>query len=89
MKSNAQTSLYFSAYPLKAFDKEDSAKPSTGQSPYLRAMLSSKTRTMSRVRIFPMVNPYRLTVKSVIPPAVNKLSKHAEPDEKEWFNNYE
>jgi hypothetical protein len=88
MKSNAQSTLYFSAYPLKALNEEPSVKPSQGQSPYLKAILSGKTRTLSRTRVFPMVNPYR---KMVAPLAIDtsKLPKDIELTEKEWFNNYE
>ena len=88
MKSNAQSTFYFSAYPLKALRKEASAKPSSTQSPYLKAILSGKTRTLSRVRVFPMVNPYRRSSVPVIPEA-SKLPKDIELTEKEWFNNYE
>jgi hypothetical protein len=88
MKSNDHPSFYFSAYPLKALTNEASAKPSSNQSPYLKAILSGKTRTLSRVRVFPMINPYR---KSSIPVILetSKLPKDIELTEKEWFNNYE
>jgi hypothetical protein len=88
MKSNVQSTLYFSAYPLKALRDKASAKPSSTQSPYLKAILSGKTRTLSRVRVFPMVNPYRRSSVPVIPDA-SKLPKDIELTEKEWFNNYE
>ena len=87
MKSNAQSTLYFSAYPLKAFDKETSGKTSPGQSPYLRAILSGKTRTASRVRVFPMINPYPVATKTTKP--AENTAKAPEPAEKEWFRNYE
>ena len=86
MKSNARPSLYFSAYPLKALrDTETKADPTT--SPYLKAILCGKTKTLSRVRVMPMVNPYtekRLTVvkTSVLPVDI-------ELTETEWYNNYE
>lgn len=88
MKSNSQPSLYFSAYPLKALNQETSAKPSNGQSPFLKAILSGKTRTMSRVRVFPLTNPYK---QSTVLIAVknSKLPNDIELTEKEWFNNYE
>ena len=80
MKSNKQSPLYFSAYPLKVI-KESSSE----QSPYLKAVLSGKTRTMSRIRVTPMQNPYskKITLSSVKP------AKNVEPEGKEWFNNYE
>jgi len=88
MKSNSQPSLYFSAYPLKALNQETSAKPSNSHSPFLKAILSGKTRTMSRVRVLPMVNPYRQTTAPGTTKE-SKLPKDIELTEKEWFNNYE
>jgi hypothetical protein len=88
MKRDANSTLYFSAYPLKALTNGASAKSSTDQSPYLKAILSGKTRTLSRVRVFPMINPYRKSSIPVIPEA-SKLPKDIELTEKEWFNNYE
>ncbi len=59
------------------------------QSPFLRAILSGKTRTITnRVRVSPLIAPYRRTdVSNII-----KQSKQAPANdhpEKEWFNNYE
>jgi len=88
MKGNDHPSLYFSAYPLKAVNQEASAKPSSGQSPYLKAVLSGKTRSMSRVRVFPMINPYKQSALSA-PKAAGKLPNDIALTEKEWFNNYE
>jgi len=88
MKSSAQSNFYFSAYPLKALKEDNSSKPSNEPSPYLKAILSGKTRTLSRVRVFPLINPYR---KSSIPEQKNtsKLPNDIELTEKDWFNNYE
>ncbi len=88
MKSGDQPSLYFSAYPLKALNQESSVKPSEGQSPYLKAILSGKTRTMSRVRVFPMINPYRLSA-TIKTKTTEQLPTDIALTEKEWFNNYE
>jgi hypothetical protein len=89
MKSNAPNPLYFSAYPLKAITGEPSAPPpSHPQSPFLRAILAGKTRTVSRVRVFPMVNPYPAPAK----PASSrerKMAGNEELSDKEWYNNYE
>jgi hypothetical protein len=87
MKSNAQSTFYFSAYPLKNLHEKTSAKPSSDQSPYLKAILSGKTRSLSRVRVFPMINPYRQSSVPIVPE--NKLPKDTELNQKEWFNNYE
>ena len=80
---NIKPALYFSAYPLKAIKKSSSE-----QSPFLKAILSGKTRTFSRVRVSPMPNPYKGNIK----PTVNKPGnekKDMEPGGNEWFNNYE
>jgi hypothetical protein len=88
MKSKPRSPFYFSAYPLKAVTDEASAKTTSSQSPYLKAILSGKTRTLSRVRVFPMINPYR---KFSIPvsPDESKVPKNIDHTEKDWFNNYE
>jgi len=89
MKSSDHPSLYFSAYPLKALNPEASAKPSSDQSsPYLKAVLSGKTRTTSRVRVLPMINPYKQPAQST-PKIAGTLPKDIALTEKEWFNNYE
>jgi hypothetical protein len=85
MKSNAHSSLYFSAYPLKAI-KQASDATST-QSPYLRSVLSAgKTRSGSRVRVFPMSNPYK---KPVVIAKPVKPVKDIGIGGDGWFNNYE
>ena len=88
MKSNARSNFYFSAYPLKAVSDDNAGKPSTELPSYLKAILSSKTRTLSRVRVFPLVNPYRETSIPVTP-ETSKVPNDIELTEKEWFNNYE
>ncbi|HSU28108.1 MAG TPA: hypothetical protein VLJ68_06990 [Chitinophagaceae bacterium] len=98
MKSNAEPSIYFSAYPLKAISPETTAPAKTDErSPYLRSILSGKTRTLSRVRVFPMINPYRKpsgrdmqkNPSDRLKAVENKLPTDIELTEKEWFNNYE
>lgn len=87
MKSNANSSLYFSAYPLKAI--KSTADATAAQSPYLRSVLSAgKTRAASRVRVFPMANPY--TQKPVV--VLNKPVRPAKDigiGGDGWFHNYE
>lgn len=87
MKSTAKPSFYFSAYPLKAI-KDSSSADKEPNSPYLRALLSGSTKTSSRVRVFPMITPYKEQPKQ-LPPVVDKLHRDIELTEKEWFNNYE
>ncbi|MEI9811011.1 MAG: hypothetical protein WDO16_25760 [Bacteroidota bacterium] len=87
MKSTARPSLYFSAYPLKAI-KEPSAANKQPESPYLKALLSGKSKTSSQVRVLPMTNPYK---KQFNPPPFkgDKLPKDIELTEKDWFKSYE
>jgi hypothetical protein len=87
MKSIVKPSFYFSAYPLKAVTAATSPdnKP---ESPYLKALLSGKTKTGNRARVFPMINPYNKQMKPV-PIEMDKLPKDIELTEKNWFNNYE
>jgi hypothetical protein len=85
MKSPASPSLFFSAYPLKALKQSACPEP---DSSYLKGLLTGKTKTSSRVRIFPMVNPYLKNYKPA-PVDVNKIPKDIELTSKDWFNNYE
>lgn len=58
MKSNPKPlSSYFMPPSLKVSNEEASQKPS----PYLKAILSGKSRPMSQPRSKPMINPYRDT----------------------------
>ncbi len=86
MNSIAKPSFYFSAYPLKVI-KESSPDKEPG-SPYLKALLSGKTKTRSRGRVFPMINPYNKQFNPA-PVAADKLPKDIELTEKDWFKNYE
>jgi hypothetical protein len=86
MKSSAHQPFYFSAYPLKSIPKELTQSSGQKQSPYLRSILSGKSKTVSRVRVFPMVNPYG---KTIVPPKRVKTAAIIEPAGKEWFNHYE
>jgi hypothetical protein len=85
MKKSDHPPLYFSAYPLKATNQQPSADQ---QSPFLKAILTGKTRTLTRVRVSPMVNPYRGAPKPA-PVKNEKLPKDIELSEKDWFKNYE
>ena len=59
MKLENKPSHYFSAYRLKTL--EAAIEESNGgeqASPYLKSLLNSKAKAMSRIRISTMVNPY-------------------------------
>ncbi len=86
MKSIVKSSFYFSAYPLKVIN-EAAAEKEPG-SPYLKALLSGKTKIARGARVFPMVNPYNKQYRPA-PLATDKLPKDIELTEREWFNNYE
>ena len=86
MKSIVKPAFYFSAYPLKVI-KDTTADKEPG-SPYLKALLSGKTKRSTRARVLPMINPY---TRQYTPAPMNadKLPKDIELSAKEWFNNYE
>ena len=86
MKVSAHPSLYFSAYPLRVIKEKNTSVNAQVQSPYLRSILSGKNKTVSRVRVFPMANPY---AQKLILPAIIKKAKDVEPAGREWFSNYE
>ena len=86
MKSKPQPSLYFSAYPLKAIIPSSDSNSNQQRTPYLKSVLSGKTRASSKVRVLPMVNPYAL--KSNLPQQVKPV-KQVEASGDEWFSHYE
>jgi hypothetical protein len=60
MKGKSRPPFLISAYRLKTFEEIlNSQKNVEVQSPYLKSLLSGKTRTSSRVGVFPMINPYK------------------------------
>jgi hypothetical protein len=96
MKGIATPTIYFSAYSLKnAEQKPSSSNEPSKSSPYLRALLAGRSRTSSKVRVFPMINPYReKDARPVMPhPAIIRQLNHVPADieltEKKWFHNYE
>jgi hypothetical protein len=88
MKSIVKPSFYFSAYPLRVIkDPVLSDKPPG--SPYLKALLKGNPKPVTKkVRVFPMVNPYRGNFK-IAPEQKDKLPKDIELTVKDWFRNYE
>jgi hypothetical protein len=62
MKGRPRPPFYFSAYRLKTLE-EAASNSSSGSvshaSPYLKAILSGKTRKRNNSRVFPMINPYK------------------------------
>lgn len=54
MKNN----VYFSAYPLRNLNQELLEKPAPEQAS-AKSLLAGRTRSMSRIRVSPMINPYR------------------------------
>jgi hypothetical protein len=87
MKINIKPSFYFAAYPLKAITSSSSTA-SKPDSPYLKSILSGKTKAISPARVFPMINPYNNRYRPA-PLETGNLPKDIELTEKEWFNNYE
>jgi hypothetical protein len=76
MKSHLKTTPYFSAYPLKAIKP---SSPSSEQKP------STPKKIISRLRVMPMVNPYREKVMGIKKPKLNDIL----PNDIGWFNSYE
>lgn len=87
MKLNNQASLYFSAYPLKAIS--ESLQTASEQSPFLKALLTGKSRTLSRVRVAPMVNPYPKDEKQAKAKTEKEKKNDVEPSGDEWYKDYE
>ncbi len=86
MKSIAKPSFYFSAYPLRVI-KETNEKENQLKSPYLKALLSGKSKNNHKARILPLKKYNNQFVPT--PADANKLPKDIELTEKDWFNNYE
>lgn len=59
MKVTNKSSLYFSAYKLKTLEAAiEDVNGGEQASPYLKSLLTSNAKTMSRIKISTMVNPY-------------------------------
>ena len=88
MKAVAKQTTYISAYPLKVLQQAASHSTETNQSPYLKALISGNARSATtRIRVSPMVNPYKVQVK---PLAVRPAPKDDKSSgNNEWFNHYE
>ena len=56
------------------------------QTPYLRSVLSGKTKASSRIKVLPMVNPY--PEKQALPMPM-KPARHVDGSGDEWFHHYE
>ena len=84
MKSAARSSsLFYSAYPLKVLEKA----AAESNHPHLKALLSAKTKPAMRMRVSPMVDPYRTKPNlDTLRPAP---TRNIEPEGREWFNHYE
>ncbi|HKZ65977.1 MAG TPA: hypothetical protein VJ111_06470 [Chitinophagaceae bacterium] len=87
MKNNIKPSFYYSAYPLKAIEQAVAAAKNGEPSPRLKALLSDKPKTKSRIRIHSMANPYKSMLKALTPRF--RKAKDVEPNGKDWFINYE
>lgn len=86
MKRSNHPSLYFSAYPLKAIKQEITST----QTPYLKAILTGKTREVSKETVSPFINLHKY--KGSPKPVTNgkdKLMTEVEVAGKDWFKNYE
>jgi hypothetical protein len=59
MKSNSQSPLYFLGNPLKVVNQESPATAVENQSPYLKAILSGTTKSLTAENDLPVANPDR------------------------------
>ena len=97
MKGIAKPTIYFSAYSLKNAEPKTTASSNepSKSSPYLRALLAGRSRTSSKTRVFPMINPYRekdarpANARPAIIRQMNQVPEDIELTEKKWYNNYE
>ena len=88
MKSIVKPSFYFSAYPLRVI-KDQAAPERQPGSPYLRALLSGKSKPrVTRARVLPLVSAHSTKFKPTVSEN-GKLPKDIELTEKGWFKNYE
>lgn len=77
MKGKPRPPFLISAYRLKTFEEIIASQNVEMQSPYLKSLLSGKTRVSSRVSVFPMINPYKEKLAS-LPGERNQQDDHIE-----------
>ena len=84
MKSNAQSTFYFSAYPLKALKLQDTELAAYND----RRKSPIHIKSPGKIRVLPMTNPYRLEdFENSIPENVN--AHEVGKKDVSWFMNYE
>lgn len=87
MKAIVRQTNYISAYTLKTLEQAAANAPESPQTAHLKALLNKKASTTTRLRVTPMINPYKLPPEPLslrtTPPA------HKEPEGGDWFNHYE
>jgi hypothetical protein len=83
--STAPDKFYFSAYPLKSVPA-DSTEVSSQHS---TLHVSSKLKATGRLRVFPMVNPYKKRIQPT--PRIKHSKSHEDLDSNSngWYGNYE
>ena len=83
--SSSQAKLYFSAYPLKAVA---SASPElSGENSSLH--VSNKSKAFGRIRVHPMANPYKGTIKPSPRIKPSNLKEDSAENNNGWYGNYE
>src|SRR4026208_758516 len=87
MKNLVQPSFYFSAYPLKVLNQQETEKKS-----YLHIITKpkGKKKYAESLKVLPMVNPY--TEKDEV--RLQNVNKQSQPDnieerDSDWFASYE
>ena len=88
MKAVAKQTSYISAYPLKVLERAMAEAPETPNSGHLKALLTKRTSSPARIRVAPMINPYKVEVNS-LPIRPVAPANHQEPIGNDWFKQYE
>ncbi len=88
MKSNSRPNFYFSAYPLKVLNQQESEKKT-----YLHVYSNQKDKKKyaGSLKILPMVNPYSEKDEVRLLQNLNKQNDPTNIEERDidWFGNYE
>ena len=88
MKAVAKQTSYISAYPLKVLEQSAAAAPESPNSGHLKALLNRKPTPAMRIRVAPMIQPYKLPTVS-LPLRLTAPAQQQEPLGNDWFKHYE
>lgn len=89
MSAVAKQPAFFSAYPLKVLEKAAAQSIESSRSPYLKALLSNNARPATRLRVSPMVNPYKEPLPQVPSKRPSAPAESRVNDSRDWYSHYE